>query len=125
MDEQPLDKIHIRDLKAQCIVGIFPEEREEKQDVVINITLYAVLRRASKSDRIEDTVDYKTMKKRILAMVCESSYQLIESLAERISVICLSEPLVQRVKVSVDKPGALRYARSVAVEIVRERTDGA
>ncbi|MDX9975536.1 MAG: dihydroneopterin aldolase [FCB group bacterium] len=116
-----LDRIHIRDLLARCIVGIYAHEREQKQDVVVNITLYADLRRACASDRIEDTVDYKGVKKAVHAMIEESAFQLIERLAEEVASLCLRFQGVQRVMVSVDKPGALRFARSVAVEITRER----
>ncbi len=124
MGEGPLDKIHIRDLLVRCIVGIYPEERREKQDVIINITLHADLGKACVSDRIEDTVDYKAIKKRVLAMVQESSYFLIERLAARAAEIALESEEVQRVDVTVDKPGALRFARSVAVEISRTRGGG-
>lgn len=121
MTEAPLDKIRIQDLLTRCIVGIYPEERREKQDVIINITLFANLARAGQSDRIEDTVDYKGVKKAVLALVEPSSYFLLEKLAEAIAAICLAAPNVLRVTVSVDKPGALRFARSVAVEITRDR----
>jgi len=119
--EQKWDKIHIRDLRVRCIVGIYPEEREKKQDVIINITLYADLRAACRSDRLEDTLDYKALKTRILARIEASSCRLIERLAECVAEIALEEPRVQRVVVTVDKPGALRFARSVAVEITRDR----
>lgn len=121
MAEKHLDKIHIRDLLVRCTIGIFPEERTKKQDVTINITLYADLRAACKSDRVEDTVDYKQVKKNVLAMVETSSFQLVERLAEEVAAVCFQAPRIQRVEVTVDKPGALRFARSVAVAIVRER----
>jgi D-erythro-7,8-dihydroneopterin triphosphate epimerase len=121
MDEAKADKIHIRDLMCRCIVGVYPEERREKQDVTINITMWADYRAACKSDDIADTVDYKSIKKRVIAMVEESSFNLLERLAWAIADICLENPRVQRAAVTVDKPGALRFARSVAVEIVRER----
>lgn len=117
--ERPLDRIHIRDLGVRCIVGINPDERREKQDVILNITLYADLQSACQSDRIEDTLDYRQVKKRVLAMAEDSSYLLLERLAERVAQVCLESPRVERVAVAVDKPGALRFARSVAVEIVR------
>jgi FolB domain-containing protein len=116
-----LDKIHIRDLSVRCIVGINDWEREKKQDVIINITLHADLSNAAKSDAIEDTVNYKTLKNSIVEMVEGSSFQLVESLAESVAKICLQEILVQRVDVTVDKSGALRFARSVAVEISRTK----
>lgn len=116
-----LDRIHIRDLQTECIVGIFPREREVKQEVVFNITLEAELSKACSSDNIDDTIDYKKLKQRILAMVEGSDFFLIERLAEAVSAICLEDRRVRRCTVSVDKPGALRFARSVAVEIQRSR----
>jgi len=116
-----LDRIHIRDLRLRCIVGVYPEERDKTQDVVIQITLRADLRAAGRSDRLEDTVDYKAIKLQVVEMVESSSFVLIERLAEAVADICLSHEGVQRVRVIVEKPGALRYARTVAVEIVRDR----
>ena len=113
------DRIHLRDLAARCIVGFNDWEREKKQDILINVTLHADLAKACASDRVEDSIDYKTLKNRILALVEESECHLIERLAESIAEVCLEGSLVQRVDVSVDKPGALRFARSVAVEITR------
>lgn len=118
---EQLDRIQIRDLLLRCIVGINPDEREHKQDVVINITLYADLAKAATTDRIEDTVNYKTTKNRVVELVESSSFYLVEKLAEEIARECLSEDKVRAVAVSVDKPGALRFARSVGVEIVRFR----
>jgi len=122
MTETRLDKIHIRDLQTRCIIGVYPEERGQPQDVVINLTLHADIRRAGRSDRIEDTVDYKAVKTAVIALTEQSSYFLIERLAEAVAQRCLKAGGVQKVEVTIDKPGALRYARSVAVEIVRERT---
>lgn len=116
-----LDAIHIRDLALRCIIGIYPDERREKQDVIINITMYADLRNACKTDCIEDTVNYKAVKLRILDAVENSHYALVERLAQEVADLCLQEPRVMRVSVMIDKPAALRFARSVAVEIVRER----
>lgn len=121
---EKLDKIHVRDLHLRCFVGTSKEERRERQDVLINMTLYVDVKAAGRTDRIEDTVDYRALKKRVMAMVAESTCSLIEHLAERIAGVCLAEDRVRRVAVTVDKPGALRFARSVAVEIVRDRKDG-
>ncbi len=115
-----LDRIHIRDLRVRCIVGTNPDERVNKQDVVVNITLYADLRKAGLSDDIADTVDYKAVKKQVLATVEGSSFLLIERLAEAIAGVCLAQAGVRRVRVLVEKPAALRFARTVGVEIVRE-----
>ncbi len=121
MVRERCDKIYIRDLHLRCVVGLYEEERRAKQDVIINIVLYADYRTACTTDRIEDTVDYKQIKKKVVAVVEASSFFLIERLAEAVAAICLETPQVERVEVTVDKPGALRFARSVAVEITRER----
>ena len=121
MDDARLDRIYIRDLKCRCIVGINPGERTNLQDVIISIVLFANLRAACASDRIEDTVDYKSVKQAVLSMVEASSYFLVERLAGRIAEVCLENARVCAVRVTVDKPGALRFAHSVAVEIYRER----
>jgi len=73
MANKRLDKIHIRDLLLRCIVGLNDREREKEQDVLINITLYADLGAAGRTDRIEDTVDYKTIKQKVVDMVESSS----------------------------------------------------
>lgn len=114
-----MDKIFIRDLALRCIIGIYPEERREKQDVVINLEMHTDLRKAGRSDDLNDTVDYKSIKKAILKLVERSGFQLIESLAENISDIALADKKVKQVIVTIDKPGALRFARASAVEIVR------
>lgn len=116
-----MDTVFIRDLALRCVIGVFPEERRDRQDVIFNIALACDCRPAAASDRLEDAVDYKSLKQKILTVVEGSAFQLIETLAERVAAICLEDPRVHRATVSVDKPGALRFARSVAVEVVRSR----
>jgi FolB domain-containing protein len=115
------DRIHIRDLEIECIIGIQPKERVAKQTVCINIAMACDLSIAASSDRIEDTVDYKDLKDRLLDLVGASDYFLIECMAERIASECLLDARICSVNVIVDKPGALTGARSVAVEITRSR----
>jgi dihydroneopterin aldolase/D-erythro-7,8-dihydroneopterin triphosphate epimerase len=114
-----LDKIHIRDILLRCIIGIFEEERREKQDVVINITLHADLAEAGKTDDFATTLDYKAVVMRIVELVEGSSYFLLEALAEAIAQACLGFELVKQADVLVEKPGALDFARTVGVEISR------
>lgn len=116
-----MDRIHIRDLCLRCIIGIYPHERREKQDVIFNILLSGDFSVAEKSDDIADAVNYKTITKKIIRHVEKSDCFLIERLAGEVAGICLAEKGVSCVTVTVDKPGALRFARSVAVEITRER----
>lgn len=122
MASSPLDRIYIRDLQVRCIIGINDDERIEKQDVVINILMEADLRESGRSDQIGDTIDYSIVKKRVVELVESSQDYLIEHLSERIAGLCLEDGRVRRVTVCVDKPGALRFARSVAIEITRERS---
>jgi len=116
-----MDQIHIRDLRVRCIVGTKPEERTRRQSVIINIALGCDLRLAGRSDRLDDTVNYKRLTDCITATVAASRHQLIERMAAEIAALCLRESRVREVTVVVDKPGALRVARSAAVEIRRKR----
>ncbi|GMW02856.1 MAG: hypothetical protein AMXMBFR84_39920 [Candidatus Hydrogenedentota bacterium] len=124
MDDRATGRIYIRDLQCRCIVGINPEERENKQDVIINVVLETDLSRAAETDAIEDTVDYKKVKVAIIDMVEHSSFYLVERLADRIAAVCLEDGRVCAAEITVDKPGALRFARSVAIQVRRERGDG-
>jgi FolB domain-containing protein len=116
-----MDRIIIQGLLVRCVLGIDDEERREMQDVLITVALHADLRKAGESDRVEDAIDYRAVKKQILAAAEGSRYQLVEALAERVAALCLGHAGVRRVDVHVEKPGALRFARSVAVEVTRER----
>ncbi|MCS6772345.1 MAG: dihydroneopterin aldolase [Kiritimatiellae bacterium] len=116
-----MDRIYIRDLMIRCIIGVYPEERRDKQDVIINVELAGDFSKAGLTDNLADAVDYKQIKKNIVGLVEKSSFNLIETLAERIAAICLDHPRVVEAKVTVDKPGALRFARSVAFEITRRK----
>ena len=115
-----MDKIYIRNLRLRAVIGTYGWERELKQDLIFNIELRcSSLREAGLSDSLEKTVDYKEVKRRIIDFVENSSYKLIEALAESSAAICLEFDGVESVKITLDKPGALRYADSVAVEIER------
>jgi FolB domain-containing protein len=117
------DRIEIKDLLLRGIIGINEWEREKVQDILINITLFTHLRKAGKSDNIEDSVNYRTVTKKVIKHVEKSENFTIEALAVQIAKICLQEPGVQRVRVRVEKPGALRFAKSVGVEIERGSED--
>lgn len=114
------DRIYIRDLALRCIIGIYPEERENKQDVIINVVMEVESHAtAAASDDIADATDYKNIKKKLVALIEASEFNLIETMAERCAEVCLAPDRVYQVTVTVDKPGALRFARSVAVEVTR------
>lgn len=118
-----MDKIIIKDLLLRGIIGINPDERTNKQDILINMVLYADIGQAAVSDDIKDAVNYRSITKRIIEHVEKSSDYLVEKLVTDIARIILTEFPVQRVQVRVEKPGALRFARSVGIEIDRSRDD--
>jgi D-erythro-7,8-dihydroneopterin triphosphate epimerase len=121
MPEQ--DRILIKDLLLRGIVGLNDWEREKKQDILINMTLFTDLRAAGKSDDIADTLNYRTITKSIIALVEEhSEFYTVEALAAAIAQIAIQQG-TPRVIVRVEKPGALRFASSVGVEIERTRDD--
>ncbi len=120
-ENEDLDMILIKDLRLRCIIGVNDFERKERQDVTINVTIWSNLKEAAKTDDIKKTVDYKEITKNIIRLVENSKFYLVEALAEKVAETCLQNTRVRRVRVTVEKPGALRYARNVGVKIVRTR----
>lgn len=118
-----MDKIIIKDLLVRSIIGINPEERVKKQDILINIVIFADTRQAAQSDDINDAVNYKAITKRVIEHVEISSDLLVEKLVNDIARLVLIEFNVESVTVRVEKPGALRFARSVGIEIERSQRD--
>jgi len=119
-----MDKIFVKDLLVRGIIGINPEERVKLQDIVINITLFVDVRRAAETDDITHATNYKSITKRIIEHVESSSDYLVEKLVSDIARIILTEfEGVQRVQVRVEKPGAIRFAQSVGIEIERNREE--
>ncbi|OGO13169.1 MAG: dihydroneopterin aldolase [Chloroflexi bacterium RBG_13_68_17] len=119
----PEDRIEIKDLLLRGVIGINDWEREKPQDILINITLFADLRAAGLSDDIADTVNYRTLTKQIIAHVESAGRFTVEALAADVARLCLQARGVLRVRVRIEKPGALRFARSVGVEIERTAAD--
>jgi len=117
------DQIEIKDLLLRGIIGINDWEREKKQDILVNITLFGDLKAAGESDRIEDTINYRTLTKSVIEHVESVGRFTVEALAADIARICLQTSGVDRARVRVEKPGALRFARSVGVCIERSAAD--
>ena len=115
------DKILIKDLLIRGIIGIHEWEREKKQDILINIVMEADCRPAGISDDFHDAVDYRAVTKKVLALVETSTFFLVEKLAEEVAAICLDDDRVEVARVRVEKPGAVRFSRSVGVEVERRR----
>ena len=118
-----MDTIFLHDLRVETIVGVGDWERKIRQTVSIDLEMGADIRRAAESDSIDDTLNYKRVAKRVQQFVTESSFQLVETLAERIADIVLQEFDVPWVEVRVNKPGAIRGARDVGVKIRREKNE--
>ncbi len=117
------DVIFLAGLTVDCIVGIWDWERRVKQKVVLDLEMAADIRRAAASDSIDDTLDYKRVAKRLLGFVGDSQFQLVETLAERVAELVITEFDVPWVRVRLNKQGAIRGARDVGILIERRRED--
>ena len=117
------DQILINGLFLRTIIGINDDERDQKQDVLINVSLTVDTRPAGRSDDIADAVNYRTITKDVIDLVENSKFFLVERMVEEIARLCLSDERVERVRVSIEKPAALRFARSVGVANVRKVWD--
>jgi FolB domain-containing protein len=115
-----MDQVFISDLVVQGIIGINDEEREKPQEIRINIVLFCDLHKAGKTDNIDDTINYRTVAKKALAHAETARRFTVEGLATDLARLCLAEPGVKKVRVRVEKPGAVQFSRSVGVEIERE-----
>ena len=119
-----MDRIFIKDLLVRGIVGIKPDERANRQDILVNATFWADTRPAALSDQIEDTVNYRSAAKAMIAHIESEGPQLVERLAADLVRVCFeSDPRIQAVEMSVEKPGAVRSSRSVGLTIYRTRAE--
>jgi dihydroneopterin aldolase len=123
-----MDTIFLRDLEVNATIGIFEWEKRIKQKVRIDLEMATDIAKSAASDSIEDTLDYKAISKRIIQFVEDSSYELIETIIEKVSEILLNEFNIPWVKVTISKPGAVRGSRDVGITIERghridKRTD--
>jgi FolB domain-containing protein len=116
-----MDQIIISDLVARGIIGINDWEREKPQEILINLILFGDLRKAGENDDIQDTINYRTVAKKVQAHAESSRRFTVEALAADLASLCLEEPGVLKVRVRVEKPRAVRFSRSVGVEIEREK----
>jgi FolB domain-containing protein len=120
-----MDKVIIKDLLVRGIIGINDWEREQPQDILINIVVMTDTRRAGQTDSIDDCVNYRTLAKSVLHHAETAKRLTVEALANDISGICLQQPGVERAIVRVEKPGAVRFAAAVGVEVERSRDEHA
>lgn len=118
-----MDLVYIRNLRIDCVIGVFEWERRVRQTVALDLDLAADVATAARTDRLEDTLDYKAIAKRLIEYVGQSQFQLVETLAEKVADVVLREYGVQWVRVRVNKKGALRQATDVGVVIERGRKE--
>ena len=118
-----MDIIFLSGLTTECIIGIWDWERRIKQKIVVDLEMGADIRRAAGSDRIDDTLDYKSVSKRLLQFIGDSEFQLVETLTERIAELVITEFSVPWVRVRLNKQGAIRGSRDVGILIERSSRD--
>jgi FolB domain-containing protein len=118
-----MDKTFIKDLLVRGIIGINDWEREKPQDILINITAFTDTRHAAETDDLADCVDYRALAKKVQAHAETAARFTVEALANDLAKICLEQKGVNKVMVRVEKPGAVRFAKSVGVEIERGRDE--
>ena len=114
-----MDTIFLRDLEIDATIGIFEWEKRIKQKVRIDLEMGTDIAKAAASDAIEDTLDYKAISKRVVQFVENSHYELVETLIEKVAEILLQEFNIPWVRVTINKPGAVRGSRDVGITIER------
>jgi len=121
---EPLDRIQIKDLSVTGIIGIKPDERVTPQEILVNATLWVDTAPAARSDDIVDAANYRTIAKAMIDHIRGGAPMLVERLAQELVDVCFAtDPRVEAVELTVEKPGALRHARSVGITIRRFRVD--
>jgi len=116
-----MDKVFIQGLKIDTVIGIYDWEREIRQDVTLDLEMAADIKAASLTDHIDQTLDYKSVAKRLIQFVKDSEFQLVETLAEKITEIVLNEFEVEWVKLTLNKGEAVSGASVVGVIIERSK----
>jgi FolB domain-containing protein len=114
------DRVFIKNLLIRGIIGINDWERKEAQDILINVEILCDIRDAANNDDVTKSVNYRTVAKKIIEHASQAAPLTVERLAEDIAKLCLEEKPAQSVSVRVEKPGAVRFADSVGVEISRK-----
>jgi dihydroneopterin aldolase len=122
-DQEPIeaDRIFLRGLRVDCIIGYIDWERQLRQTLEIDLEFPVDCARAAANDDVADSTDYKTVAKRVLQFVEASEFQLVETLAHRLALLLLDEFALDWLRITINKPGAIRHSRDVGVSILRRR----
>lgn len=118
-----MDIIYLKDLHIDTIIGVYDWERRTRQTVILDVEIAADISKAAKSDKIEDTLNYKAVAKRLISFVENSEFQLVETLAEHVAEVLLNDFNITWFRLTVNKQGAVRGVRDVGVIIERGRQD--
>lgn len=119
LHQPPMDIVYVHDLRIETVIGVYDWERQVRQTVVIDIDMMADISAAAKTDRIEDALNYKAVAKRLIAFVSSSNFYLVETLAEHVATLIMTEFRVPWVRLRINKEGAVRGAKGVGVIIER------
>ncbi len=122
-DMATTDRIFLRGLEIDCVIGFIEWERRIKQTVVLDIELPVDCRRAALTDEVANTVDYKKVSKRIIGFVEASQFRLVETLAHKVAMLVIEEFGLEWVRLSINKAGAIRGSRDVGISLERTRAD--
>lgn len=117
------DRIFLHGLAVECIIGFIEWERRVKQTIVVDVEMPVDCTRAALTDDVADTLDYKKVAKRLIAFIEGSEFKLVETLAHRAALLIIEEFAVEWVRLSVNKPGAIRHSKDVGVAVLRTRAD--
>ena len=117
------DRIFLHGLTVECIIGFIEWERRIKQTIVLDVEMPVDCARAAQSDNVAETLDYKKVAKRLIAFVSTSEFKLVETLAHRTALLIIEEFGVDWVRLSINKPGAIRGSKDVGVAVLRTRAD--
>jgi len=123
IDRAAGDRIFLRGLTAECIIGFIDWERRVPQTLQIDLELPCDCERAARRDQVDDTVNYKLVARRVLTWLPQTQFHLVETLAHRLAMLLLAEFGLEWIRVRVNKPGAIRHSRDVGVSIERRRAD--
>ena len=116
-----MDIVFIRDLRIETVIGVYDWERKIRQTISLDLEMATDIRPAAASDHIDDTLDYKSVAKRLIQFVGDSEFQLVETLAQRCADILLNEFHVPWLRLRLSKPGAVTGSQDVGVLIERSR----
>lgn len=119
------DRIFLRGLRVDCIIGFIDWERQLRQTLEIDLEFPVDCARAAERDAVEDSTDYKQVAKRVLQFVQASEFRLVETLAHRLAMLLIEEFRLEWLRITINKPGAIRHSRDVGVSLLRRRAASA